>query len=53
MVTVIWGFYHTDVWSSANFNVRFGFNELFNAIKMGWNIIINGQDSLVIGQLCV
>ena len=44
--------YHTDV-CLCSFSSKFGFNLFSDAIKMGWDIMIDSWDRLAIGQTSV
>ena len=51
MVSVILGSsYHAGVCSRVTFSDKSGFNEIFEAMKMGCNVIIDSCTQLVIGS---
>ena len=42
---ILSSFYHTDVFSSAHFSHQFGFNLLFDDLKIGFHAMIDGLSS--------
>ena len=46
-------YYHTVVYSSVNIPSAFDFNKLFDHVKMGWKVLIDSWDWLLIGRACV
>lgn len=46
------GSYRADVCSNVHFYDHFGFNSFFDAIKMGWIVMIDGWALLTIGPVC-
>ena len=53
MVTVISGSSHWRIFEAYIFLVNFGLNVLFDAMKTGWNLVIDSWDGLTLAQACV
>lgn len=45
--------YHTDLWWRVHFSEQFGFDQLFDAMKTGYNIMMDSLQLHVIGRVDV